>query len=69
VLRELCLARKWSRKLSSEDCPTCNQTSKAKSPLCTAFSQVLFLEWLRIFLRNEWTFVCFLYPLNLQFLR
>jgi len=49
VLRELCVARKWSRKLSSEDCPTCNQTSMAKSPLCTAFSQVLFLERLGYF--------------------
>jgi len=49
VLRELCLARKSSRKLSSEACPTCNQTSKAKSPLCTAFSQVLFLQWLGYF--------------------
>jgi hypothetical protein len=59
VLRELCLARKSSRKLSSEACPTCNQTSKAKSPLCTAFSQVLFLEWLGYFYETNGFFCIF----------
>jgi len=59
VLRELCLARKSSRKLSSEACPTCNQTSKAESPLCTAFSQVLFLEWLGYFYETNGFFCTF----------